>query len=86
MRIDDLNRTPLTLGTEKTDQAASERALEKDGVTESTDQADVSQLAQKLSTSDPARIDQLRVQVQSGTYQVSSDALAKSIIGAHGKE
>ena len=68
MRIDDLNRTPLTQGTEKTDQA------------------EVSQLAQALSTSDPARLEQLRLQVQSGTYEVNSGALAKSIINAHLKE
>ena len=34
MRIDDLNRTPLTQGSEKTDQAAQKRALEqKTGLT-----------------------------------------------------
>jgi anti-sigma28 factor (negative regulator of flagellin synthesis) len=86
MRIDDLNRTPLTQGAEKTDQAARERALEKDSVTDSTDQADVSQLAQALSTSDPGRLEQLRLQVESGNYQVSSKALAGSIIDAHLKD
>jgi anti-sigma28 factor (negative regulator of flagellin synthesis) len=86
MRIDDLNRTPLTQGTEKTDQAAEKRALEKNSVTDGTDQAEVSQLAQALSTSDPARLEQLRLQVQSGTYEVNSGATAKSIINAHLKE
>jgi anti-sigma28 factor (negative regulator of flagellin synthesis) len=86
MRIDDLNRTPITAGPEKTDQAAGERALENNNVTDSPDQADVSPLAQALSTSDPARLEQLRIQVQSGTYPVSSEGLAKSIIDAHVKE
>jgi anti-sigma28 factor (negative regulator of flagellin synthesis) len=86
MRIDDLNRTPLTQGTEQTDQAAEKRALEKNSVTDSTDQAEVSQLAKALSTSDPARLEQLRLQMQSGTYEVNSGATAKSIINAHLKE
>jgi flagellar biosynthesis anti-sigma factor FlgM len=86
MRIDDLNRTPLTQSTEKTDQAAEKRALDQNSVSDSSDQAEVSQLAQALSTSDPARLEQLRLQVESGTYQVSPDALAQSIINAHSKE
>lgn len=86
MRIDDLNRTPLTQGTEKTDQAAEKRALEKNNVADSTDQAEVSQLARALSSGDPTRLEQLRMQVQSGNYQVSAGALAESIIDAHFKE
>ena len=86
MRIDDLNRTPLTQGTEKTDQAAEKRALEKNSINDSTDQADVSQLARSLSSSDPARLEQLRMEVQSGKYEVSASTLAKSIIDAHFKE
>jgi len=86
MRIDDLNRTPLSQGPQKTDPVASERALEKNSVPDCLDQAEVSPLAQALSTSDPARIEQLRAQVESGAHQVSSDALAKSIIKAHLKE
>jgi anti-sigma28 factor (negative regulator of flagellin synthesis) len=87
MRIDDLNRTPITQGAEKTDQAAEKRALEKNStVADGTDQAEVSQLAKALSSGDPARLEQLRMQVQSGTYNVSSGALAESIINAHFKE
>jgi anti-sigma28 factor (negative regulator of flagellin synthesis) len=86
MRIDDLNRTPLTQGAEKTDQAAEKRALEKNSINDSTDQAEVSQLARSLSSGDPARLEQLRMQVQSGNYQVSAGALAGSIIDAHFKE
>jgi anti-sigma28 factor (negative regulator of flagellin synthesis) len=86
MRIDDLNRTPLTQGAEKTDPAAEKRALEKTSISDSTDQADVSQLARSLSSGDPARLEQLRMQVQSGNYQVSAGALAESIIDAHVNE
>jgi len=86
MRIDDLNRTPITQGTEQTDQAAEKRALEKNNTAESADHAEVSQLAQTLSRGDPARLEQLRLQVQSGNYEVSAGKLAKSIIDAHFKE
>ncbi len=86
MRIDDLNRTPLTQGTEKTDQAAEKRALEKNGIAGGADQAEVSQLAKALAPRDPARLEQLKLEVQSGKYQVPVEALAKSIIDAHFKE
>ncbi|HUA20749.1 MAG TPA: flagellar biosynthesis anti-sigma factor FlgM [Bryobacteraceae bacterium] len=87
MRIDDLNRTPVTQGAEKTDQAASKRALEKNpNATAAGDQADVSQLAQALANNDPQRLEQLRLDVQSGNYTVSADAVAKAIIDQHLKE
>jgi anti-sigma28 factor (negative regulator of flagellin synthesis) len=84
MRIDDLNRTPLTQGTEKTDPAAQKRATEKDGSPASgPDHADVSSLAQALSSRDPQRLEQLRLDVQSGKYNVSAETVAKAIIDAH---
>jgi len=85
MRIDDLNRTPLTQGAEKTDQAADARALEKNNssIAGGADQADVSQLAQSLLSGDPSRLEQLRLEVQSGKYEVSANTLANSIIDAH---
>jgi len=87
MRIDDLNRTPLTQGAEKTDQAAQKKSLEQlNTATGGTDQAEVSQLAKALTASDPQRIEQLRLEVQSGKYNVSAEALAKSIIDSHLKE
>jgi flagellar biosynthesis anti-sigma factor FlgM len=84
MRIDDLNRTPVTQSTEKTDQTAQQRsgALGKDAVAGS-DQADVSPLARALSATDPARIEQLRLEVQSGKYDVPAEALASAIVDAH---
>jgi len=84
MRIDDLNRAPVTQGTEKTDQAGQKRGLGKDGTwAASPDQADVSQLAQALTTSDPQRLEQLRLAVQSGKYEVPADVVAKSIVDYH---
>jgi anti-sigma28 factor (negative regulator of flagellin synthesis) len=87
MRIDDLNRAPLTQGTEKTDPAAQKRAAVKDAHSAAgADQADVSELAQSLAARDPDRIEQLRLEVQSGNYKMSADAVARAIIDAHLKE
>jgi anti-sigma28 factor (negative regulator of flagellin synthesis) len=43
----------------------------------------VSQLAQSLAAPDPGRIEQLRLEVQSGSYDVSAQAVAKALIDAH---
>ena len=87
MRIDDLNRTPVTQGTEQPGQTAQQHALEKDAVgANQPDQAEVSQLAQSLAAADPGRIDQLRLQVLSGSYEVSAPTLANALIDAHVKE
>ncbi len=87
MRIDDLNRSPLTQEAGKTEQAAEKRALEKDSkAARGTDQAEVSQLAQALSTGDPQRLEQLRLAVQSGKYDVPAEAVAKAIIDHHTQE
>jgi anti-sigma28 factor (negative regulator of flagellin synthesis) len=87
MRIDDLNRTPLTQGAEKTDQAAQKRALEQKTTTaDGVDQADVSELARGLSPKDPQRLEQLRLEVQSGKYHVSAEAVAKAIVSEHLKD
>lgn len=84
MRIDDLNRAGITQGAEKTDQAGQKRALEKEGSSAAgTDQAEVSQLAQALTSHDPQRIEQLRLAVQSGTYEVSAESVAQAIIDYH---
>jgi anti-sigma28 factor (negative regulator of flagellin synthesis) len=85
MRIDDLNRTPVTPGAEKSGQTAQQRPLEKDAVAGS-DQAEVSHLAQSLAAPDPGRIEQLRLQVQSGSYNVSAQTVANALIDAHLKE
>lgn len=86
MRIDDLNlnRTPLTQGTEKTEQTAQQRtgAPGQESVAGS-DRADVSQLARSLAIHDPGRLEQLRLEVQSGKYDVPAQAVANAIIDAH---
>ena len=85
MRIDDLNRTPVTQGAEKPGQKVEQRPTEKDAVSGS-DQAEVSHLAQSLAVSDPGRIEQLRLQVQSGSYEVSAQTVANALIDAHLRE
>jgi len=94
MRIDDLNPNPLTQGapgstpktpgSERSGQTA-QRPLDKDGVTGSDrpDQAEVSPLAQSLAAPDASRIEQLRMQVESGSYQVSAQSVASALIDAH---
>ncbi len=87
MRIDDLNRATVTTGTEQSSSAGTERVVgkdspQKDGVAGS-DQAEVSQLAQSLTGSGSGRIEQLRLEVQSGSYHVPAEAVANSIIEAH---
>ena len=87
MRIDDLNRSPLTQEAAKTEQTAEKRAPEKDSrAARGADQAEVSQLAQALSTGDPQRLEQLRLAVQSGKYDVPAEAVAKAIIDHHTRE
>jgi anti-sigma28 factor (negative regulator of flagellin synthesis) len=84
MRIDDLNRAPLTQSAEKADAAGQKRALEANSAAaRGTDQADVSQLAQALAPRDPNRIEHLKLAVESGKYDVSAEAVAKAIIDSH---
>ena len=85
MRIDDLSRIPLTQSAEKTDQAAEKRALDKGTIASGADQAEVSELAKALTPHDPSRLEQLRLEVQTGKYEVSAEAVAKAIIDAHAK-
>ncbi len=71
-------------------QTAQQRVLgkdpfQKDGVARA-DQAEVSQLAQSLAAPDPGRIEQLRLQIESGTYDLPSQAVANDLIDAHFKE
>jgi anti-sigma28 factor (negative regulator of flagellin synthesis) len=85
MRIDDLTRIPITQSTEKADQAAEKRALDKGTIASSADHAEVSQLAKALGPRDPQRLEQLRLDVQTGKYDVSAEVVAKAIIDAHSK-
>lgn len=87
MRIDDLNRTPVTQGTQQAEQAPEKRASDKNGLpAASADQVDVSSLAHALSAGDPQKLEELRLQVQSGNYNVPSNTLANSIIDGHLKD
>jgi anti-sigma28 factor (negative regulator of flagellin synthesis) len=76
MRIDALNRTPLTPGAEKSEPTAPT-------VPAAEDQAGISRLAQSLATPDASRVEQLRLQVESGSYDVSAETVAKALIEAH---
>lgn len=84
MRINDLNlnRAADAQATQSIGQNASQRTADKQAAN-TTDQAEVSNLAQSLSASDPGRIEELRLQVQSGTYNVSAETVASSVIDAH---
>jgi anti-sigma28 factor (negative regulator of flagellin synthesis) len=84
MRIDDLNRTASTQSTEKAGPTPT-RSSEKESLVGS-DQAEVSQTAQALAAPDPGRIEQLRLQVQSGNYDVPAQSVANAVIDAHSKE
>jgi flagellar biosynthesis anti-sigma factor FlgM len=87
MRIDDLSRTPLAQETGKTEQSADKRLREKDSMSaRGTDQAEVSQMGKALAATDPQRIEQLRLAVQSGKYEVSANVIAKAIIDTHTRE
>jgi anti-sigma28 factor (negative regulator of flagellin synthesis) len=91
MRIDDLNRAPFTestpgaQGTNKSETAGNAQSANQDpvGGAEGSDQSDISVLAQSLTAADPSRIEQLRMQVESGTYEVSAASLANALIDAH---
>jgi len=85
MRIDDLNRTPVTQGTEKSGQTSQQRPQDN-GAVVGSDQAEVSHLAQSLAAPDPGRIEQLQLQVQAGSYDVSAQVVANAVINAHIKE
>jgi len=88
MRIDNLDRTRVAPGAEKLGQTAPELPTDKDtvAVSNQSDQAQVSQLAHSLAAAHQERLDQLRLQVQAGSYDVSAPTLANSLIDAHLKE
>lgn len=86
MRIDDLNRSPLAPATDKSELAAQKSPENTNAASSGTDQAQVSQLAQALAPQNPNRLEQLRLQVQSGKYDVSAEVVANAIIDAHTRE
>jgi anti-sigma28 factor (negative regulator of flagellin synthesis) len=95
MRIDDLNRAPGTQGTEQSGQTGQTRAPGKDSLGNNlsdkeavtgADQAEVSHVAQSLAAPGSGRIEQLRLEIQSGNYDVSAQAVASALIEAHVKD
>ncbi len=92
MRIDDLNRSSVTQGTEQAAPAGAERAQGKQpaspesGSAAASDQVQVSALAQSLAAPDSGRLDQLRLEVESGNYNVPASAVASALIDAHLKD
>jgi len=84
MRIDSVHRTPAAAGPDKSESTAP-NTLEKE-VVAGADQAGVSALAQSLAMHASDRIEQLRIQVQSGSYDVSAETVAQALIDAHLKD
>ena len=96
MRINDLNRNLDTQNTEQASQTGQTRSVEKESAGKSltggstvasagADQAEVSNLAQSLAAPAPAseRVEQLRLSVQAGNYDVPALAVANALIDAH---
>lgn len=82
MRIDNTDRAPQAQTTERP-QAPVERSKTGQLPAISSDPVDVSPLARALDSADPRRLEHLRLQVQSGTYQVDAQATAGSMIDEH---
>jgi anti-sigma28 factor (negative regulator of flagellin synthesis) len=87
MRIDDVNRPPQTQAPDRAQQTGS-HDKNQPSANRLEDHADISELAlanlaQGLDGADPKRLEALRVQLVSGTYNVSASQLAANIIDAH---
>ena len=87
MRADDLNRTAVRRGAQQAEETSEKRASEKSGDLQaaSGDQANVSSLARALSSRDAQKLEQLRLEVQSGN-NVPAGEIANSIISSHLKD
>ena len=84
MRIDDLNRASVAQGAQQPDAVAGKNSSDKNkAAAASGDQADVSVLAQALTSRDAERVEELRLAVESGNYNVPAEVLANSIIDSH---
>ena len=87
MRADDLNRTAVRRGAQQAEETSEKRASEKSGGLRaaSGDQANVSSLAHALSSRDAQKLEQLRLEVQSGN-NVPAGEIANSIISSYLKD
>jgi anti-sigma28 factor (negative regulator of flagellin synthesis) len=89
MRIDDLNRSSLTQGADQSSPASAQRTQAKESTDAAqdaaagSDQVQVSSLAQSLAAPGSSRVEQLRIEVQSGSYNVPASAVASALIDAH---
>ena len=85
MRIDDGNKLAPTLPTDRSQKTDTHRV--QDETPHSTPDvsaiSDIAAQASSLGGTNEQRLEALRVAVESGTYHVSSSALAKSIIDSH---
>ncbi len=85
MRIDDLNRSPQPHPAEKSEPPAEKQPADSVAPV-AADRAEISDLARALTAADPQRLEQLKLEVQSGRYNVSAAEVAKAIIDAHSRE
>lgn len=87
MRIDDLNRASQSQEAAKTEAVRTDRSdRTSESATPSTaagpDDAAISEVATTLAARD-ARVETLRLQVESGEYRVRANEVAASIIDEH---
>lgn len=85
MRIDDLNRAPQSQPLQNAGETPGKKRADAVAPDEG-DQAQISDLARVLSSADSKRVEQLKLEVQSGRYNVSAAEVAKAIIDAHSRE
>ena len=88
MRIDDLNRTPVTQARRSPGKHLNSTPQDNDAVvgSEQSDQAQVSHLAQSLAAPDPGESSSFSCKCSLGSYDVSAQAVANAVIDAHLKE
>jgi len=83
MKINDPTRTPETESPSKAVPRPNPQELET-AAEGTTDRAELSTVGREaLTTTDPARLEALRRQIDSGAYHVSAEEMAKAIIEAH---
>lgn len=88
MRIDEFDRPHDVEGTDKAQQAGSheqDTSADPPGEHATMSVLGLDNLAQKLDCANTSRIKALRLQLESGNYDVSADELATKIIESHVK-
>lgn len=80
MRIDDLNRSPQAPATEKATSGPTARSRESQVGSVDGDDTEISSLAHALQPQDSQRLEQLRLDVQSGQYRVAGEKVAKAVV------